>query len=117
MQELWRKPDTVSIHDFDSSMYPYLMNYVQSNEQKESVEQLRKQYMNTNDPQGPPLTEEECNALREKLGASFVLDSYNKQELRSMLEKKGKQKRNNKDSIQEEEDEKTDLKLEEEDLF
>ena len=90
----------VDINEFDMSMYPYLLNYSQTNECKESVEKLREAYFNEKDST-TPLTEEECNRLRDKLGASFVLDSYSKQQLRELLnEKKSKRKV----TIQKEED-------------
>lgn len=94
MNELWRKPDTVTIDQFDPSMYPALMKYQYSNEEKGSVEEKRNGYFHQQEDDQPPLTEEECNYLREKLGASFVLESYKKKELREMLlDKGGKQKR------------------------
>ena len=98
MNELWRKPDVVYIDQFDASMYPALMKYQQNNEEKESVEDKRKDYFDRQEEDQVPLTEEECNYLREKLGASFVLESYKKKELKEMLtEKGGKQKRKEKE--------------------
>jgi len=94
MNELWRKPDVVYINQFDGSMFPYLLQKEISNEQKEAVEDMRKHYFEHETEDSTPFTEVECNQLREKLGPSFVLESYAKKELRKILnEKKGKQKR------------------------
>jgi hypothetical protein len=93
MNELWRKPDYVEINDFDSSMFPYLMNYQVTNESKLDVEKARKEYFDVVTSTDLPLTEQECQLLREKLGAAFVTETYSKAALRAMLvEKKGKRK-------------------------
>ena len=88
MQELWRKPDFVDVNAFDSSMYPFLLRAIETNEFKSNIEEQRKSYFEKELDPKYVFTEEDMKILREKLGAHFVLESYSKEALYDILVKK-----------------------------
>ena len=90
MQELWRKPDTVNVNDFDGSFFPYLLRAQVCNECKVNVEEQRNTFFSSTPEVEHTFTEEEMNRLREKLGAGFVLEQYSKKELVQKLRQESK---------------------------
>lgn len=100
MQELWRKPDTVNVNDFDGSFFPYLLRAQECNECKVDVEQQRNAFFSSSPEVEHTFTEEELNRLREKLGAALVMEQYSKKELMLKLTEESKK---NKRSVEREE--------------